>query len=119
MLLDILCIMFLRSCHKDYVVLLSLIALSSPSYAATVKLKSCLFSVGGVCPVETLGLGIVGIVVLALAGWPLRWLIERHVKSISQVDPTYNPGYVIKFVHRNAGKLSLLCAIWLLITFIS
>lgn len=66
-------------------------------------IKSCVVSVGGFCPVETVGATIFGVCLLLFAGFPIRWAIRRYIAARLSADPAYQPAGALMFLYRHSG----------------
>ncbi|MCZ0960897.1 hypothetical protein [Paracoccus benzoatiresistens] len=84
------------------------VATAVPASARTVHLQSCVATIGGFCPVETVGGGLAALVVFFFAGIPLRFMIKRHIRRRVSDDPGYVPSDALTATYRNAGRLTLM-----------
>ena len=85
-----------------------LLASTTTSFAGTVRLQSCVMTIGSFCPVETGGGMIFMIALLFLGGLPLRWIIRRHVGRRLAEEPSYVPSGTVRFLFNNAGRMTLM-----------
>lgn len=67
-------------------------------------------TIGSFCPVETVGGAVFMVALFAFAGFPLRWVLRRHMQNRAATEPGYVPSGSISFLYRNAGRLTLLVA---------
>ncbi len=89
------------------VVALALTLAPTLVYARSIRMNSCVVTIGSFCPVETVGGILLTVALFLVAGWPLRKLIEAHVRARAVEDERYVPGPGVRFLHANAGYLSL------------
>lgn len=78
---------------------------------ASIKLNSCIVTIGNFCPIETIGIIFASVVVLFFGGLPIRKMIESHVASEISKDQNYKLDPFLKFIYGNAGIITIVALI--------
>jgi hypothetical protein len=86
---------------------MTLCPLVGEAVARTIRVNSCVATIGTFCPVETGGGILFVLAALFLAGIPLRWLLRRHIQSRLAGNPEYKPSGELMWLYGNAGRITL------------